>query len=119
MSGLKAKTDSELKILLEALVNRLQPLFGERLKKVILFGSYARGDYDEESDIDIMLLLNEDEEILKEYSDKISEIIVDLDLEYNVVLSTILQSERKFSKYLETMPFYNNVKKEGVVFYEQ
>ena len=90
MSGLKAKTDAELKILLEALVNKLQPLFGERLKKVILFGSYARGDYDEESDIDIMLLLNQDEEILKEYSDKISEIIVDLDLEYNVVLSTIL-----------------------------
>lgn len=38
----------------------LQTLYGERLHGVVLYGSYARGDYDEESDIDLMVLFNDE-----------------------------------------------------------
>jgi hypothetical protein len=38
----------------------LQSLYGDRLNGIVLFGSYARGDYDEESDIDLMMLLNDE-----------------------------------------------------------
>jgi predicted nucleotidyltransferase len=58
------------------LIDRVHPVLGEKLKKIILFGSYARGDYDAESDI--MLMLNEEEAVLKEYYKKIIDIIVDL-----------------------------------------
>lgn len=34
--------------------------YGDRLAKIILFGSYARGDFDVESDVDYLVLLNED-----------------------------------------------------------
>jgi predicted nucleotidyltransferase len=37
----------------------LQGLYGDRLQEVVLYGSYARGDYDEESDIDLMIILND------------------------------------------------------------
>jgi predicted nucleotidyltransferase len=40
-------------MILNELIERVRPVFGDKLKKVILFGSYARGDYDAESDVDI------------------------------------------------------------------
>jgi hypothetical protein len=58
-----------------------------------------------------MLMLNEEEVALREYSKRIIDIIVDLNLEYDVVLSTILQSEVKFIKYQNVMPFYFNINK--------
>ena len=50
-------------------------LLGERLKKIILYGSYARGDYNSSSDIDIMILTDDEIEI---YRNKISDIAYDL-----------------------------------------
>jgi len=119
MNDLTMKSNEELKIILKELIDRVNPLFGDKLKKVILFGSYARGDYDKESDIDVLLMLNEDEISLEKYSDKITDIVVELELKYDVVLSTILQSEKKFNKYQKAMPFYSNISTEGVVLYEQ
>ena len=49
---------TELQFLLEDYTNDLQKIYGNHLKTVILYGSYARGDYTEESDIDIMILLD-------------------------------------------------------------
>ena len=43
-------------------IEQLSILLGNRLKKAILYGSYARGDYDKNSDIDIMVLTDFDEE---------------------------------------------------------
>ncbi len=56
MTRLTAKTESELKQILDELLKYVTPIFSEKLKRVILFGSYARGDYDEELDIDVMFL---------------------------------------------------------------
>jgi len=119
MFDLKAKSKEELEIILKELLDRVYPLFGDKLKKAILFGSYARGDYDAESDIDVMLMLSEDDVALREYSDKITDIVVELDLKYDVVLAAILQSETKFMKYQHAMPFYSSINNEGVVLYEQ
>ena len=43
--------------LLKQYVNKIKAIYGSHLKTVILYGSYARGDYREDSDIDIMILL--------------------------------------------------------------
>lgn len=55
-------------------VEKIKPIFEDRLKKVILFGSYARGDYDGESDIDIMVMVDDDEINLKKYMNYFEEI---------------------------------------------
>ena len=44
--------------LVKQYVELLSKIYGEYLKTVILYGSYARGDYTENSDIDIMVLLD-------------------------------------------------------------
>jgi predicted nucleotidyltransferase len=119
MSGLTAKTQEELKNIFAELISRVQPVFGDKLKKVILFGSYARGDYDAESDIDVMLILDQDDESLRKYNDILTEIDVDIDLKYGVVICSIMQNEQRFLKYQHALPFYTNVINEGVTLYEQ
>lgn len=47
-------------------------LFGEKIECIILYGSYARGDFDLESDVDIMVLLNCNQEEIKEKRKEIS-----------------------------------------------
>ena len=119
MNGLVAKTPDEVKLILNELITRVQPVFGEKLKRAILFGSYVRGDYDAESDIDIMFILDEDDESIKKYNNVLTKIEVDIDLKYNVLLSSIMQNEARFHKYLYALPFYTNVNSEGVTLYEQ
>ena len=52
---LKSKTRNGIDIIMNELIEKTIPIFGGKLKKVVLYGSYARGDFDEESDILKML----------------------------------------------------------------
>ena len=56
-----------MKTLLEQYTKILQKIYGKHLKSVILYGSYARGDYREDSDIDIMILLDLSDIDIKQY----------------------------------------------------
>ena len=49
---------NDLQALLNETTAGLREIFGEKLDSVILYGSYARGDYDEESDVDVMAKLH-------------------------------------------------------------
>jgi len=87
---------------------------GDKLDKVILYGSYARGDYDDESDIDIMVLADIPREETNKESRRIWSITGDLDLEYNVIVSVHVTDCETFYKFINDLPFYINVMKEGV-----
>jgi len=50
--------DEAKKKLIDEYIKELVAIYGNHLKKIILYGSYARGDYRDDSDIDIMILLN-------------------------------------------------------------
>ncbi|HCJ56650.1 MAG TPA: DNA polymerase subunit beta [Clostridiaceae bacterium] len=100
-------------------INEVKLVLGERLKKVMLFGSYARGDFDEESDIDIMLMIDDDESNLNKYDDILTPIEVNINLNNDVFIVPVLMSEKKFEKYENVVPFYRNVVNEGVILYEQ
>jgi len=90
-------------------------IFGDRLKAVILYGSYARGDFDSESDIDIMVLLDLPEEQMAEARKKMRCIADALDLKYDCVISSIFQSYDSFECYKSVSPFYQNVERDGVL----
>lgn len=61
-----------IRILLMQYLTELQKIYGSHLKSVILYGSYARGDYTPDSDIDIMLLVDLPTEEIEKYSDELS-----------------------------------------------
>ena len=88
---------------------------GEKLDRVILYGSYARGDFDDESDIDIMVLADIPREDVNKASRQIWSLTGDLDLEYNVVVSIHVADCQTFYRFVDDLPFYINVQKEGVV----
>ena len=92
-------------------------VLGGKLEKVILFGSYARGDYDEESDIDIMVIADIALEEANETRRKIHAQTGDLDLEYDVIVSLRMACSDIFHKFKDITGFYKNVQKDGVLLY--
>lgn len=104
-------------ILLE-FTQQIQKVLGKSLKKVILYGSYARGDYRENSDIDIMVLTTLTDEEIRKIKTTIYEIAFDFQMDYGVDISVVIKNEEHFNYWLGALPFYNNIKKEGVVLSE-
>lgn len=109
--------DLRLKELLHELKNELEKVFGEKLKKVIVYGSYARGESDEGSDLDIMVLVDMNEKEIKNERDKVLDLTVDLTTRYGVVLSIIENNYDYFYDWAEVLPFFANVIREGVSIY--
>lgn len=97
--------------------NNLIKIYGSKLKKIILYGSYARCEEEEGSDLDIMALLDIDEEEIKEYSEQVLDLAVDLTTRYGVVISIQGNNIIFFNEWVDTLPFFNNVKNEGVELY--
>lgn len=101
-------------------INEVNNMLGERVKKIILYGSYARGDFDENSDIDIMILTDLNDKEIIEYRTKIWDYAYDIEFENNfdITLSPVIKNIDKFNYWLEALPFYMNVQKEGVILSE-
>lgn len=90
----------------------LAEIYGDQLKAVILFGSYARGDaHSPDSDIDVMIVLRGKFDSW-EMDKRSSELVAALSLENDVLISTKLASETQYAN--SKMPLYINVRKEGV-----
>ena len=115
---MKRKFPDNINKAIEELTKGIQEIFGNKAKKVILYGSYARGDYDKHSDIDVMILADIPEEEMFEYKDKIWDYAYDIDLEYDVIISVLVKNVKTFNEWLDYIPFYMNVQKEGVILNE-
>lgn len=103
--------------LIEQYLLEIKKIYGSHLQKVILYGSYARGDFRPDSDIDIMILLDMTDLDLKEYSQKLSYMTYDFNLDYDLDIKPIAKDEAHFEKWIENYPFYSNIQKEGIVLY--
>ena len=95
----------------------MKKIYGNKLNKVILYGSYARQQENDESDIDIMVLVDDNNSNLKKYDDAVLDFEVDMNLEYDIVLSIYAKSLMEYQSYIEVLPFLKNVNREGKVYY--
>ena len=103
--------------LIEQYVAEVKKIYGTHLHKVILFGSYARGDFRPDSDVDIMILLDMSDVDLKAYSQQLCYMTYDFNLDNDLDIKPIVKSEDHFRKWVVNYPFYANINKEGVVLY--
>ena len=86
-------------------------LYDERLKSIILYGSWAREEATEDSDIDLVVVLAGGVDPCEEI-DRMSDIFTDLNLEHNVLIAVYPVSESNFEKV--ESPLLINVRKEGI-----
>ncbi len=98
-------------------IAEVKKIYGAHLKSVILYGSYARGDFQPDSDVDVMILLDLSDLDLKQYSQKLSYMTYDFNMDNDLDIKPIAKNEQHFKKWVVNYPFYANVRKEGVVLY--
>jgi len=102
----------DIEPILKEFKRKIAELYGQRLKKVVLYGSYARGQAnDEHSDIDLAVVLAGTVEPCKEI-DRMADIFTDLNLEHDVLIAVYPVSETDFEKVQS--PILINVRKEGI-----
>lgn len=89
----------------------LKKTFKKEIKDIILFGSRARGDYEPDSDYDIIVLVDKE---TKELDDKIFELTWKIGFEHNVSISAFVFEKSIFEKD-KYEPLFMNVRKEGVL----
>jgi len=90
--------------------------FGKKLYDVRLFGSYARGDYQDYSDIDLMVILYENDYEDKKSCNEVCRIASMLDLKYNVTISPVIYEKEVYNTQ-KVFGFCKNVDIEGVSLY--
>lgn len=93
---------------------QVKKVLGNKLSKVIVYGSYARGDYRENSDIDVMILTKLSEAEIKKITPTIYDMAYDIELEKGIHISVVVKNEEQFEYWVDTLPFYRNVSREGV-----
>jgi len=100
-----------IKPILNELKQELQELYGDRLVKLILFGSHARGEANPDSDIDLLAVLKSPVSQVQEIS-YMSDLRVKILLERDELVSIIPITEEDFSK--RNVSFLRNIRKEGI-----
>ena len=90
------------------------PVFGNAIKDAYLYGSYARGDYHAESDIDILLAVDLEQEAISRLRNRIGLITSDLSLKHDVTVSVTVKPFAQFRQYADVLPYYKNVLGEGI-----
>ena len=104
----------EKKQILQEFVTDMEKVFDSSLKKIILYGSYARGDFKINSDMDIMILTSLSDNEIKVLEKNVYDIAFEYELMYGVMISVNIKNEDHFNYWLGALPYYDNVNK-GIV----
>ena len=96
--------------------DQLHEVYGSALDRIVLYGSYARGEETAESDVDIALILIAPD--TEKQHEKMQSIVVDHELEQEVTLSVISIEEENLRQWKDTLPFYRNLEKEGILLWK-
>ncbi len=109
--------DESIKKMLAELAESLQHIYGDKLKTVVLYDSVARGTQTVDSDIDILILIDGNNDELRQYDEQLSDVSTDFSLKYLKVLSVVDISYQEYEDWRDFSPFYKNVSEEGIILY--
>lgn len=109
----------EIAYITRTVADTAKALCGDRLKRVVLYGSYARGDYKDWSDVDIMLLIDGDAGTVHRMERAVADALSELNYRMNILLSVIAVPFARYEEYKTDLPFYANIDAEGVQIYAQ
>ncbi len=113
--GIDMCSKHELDIILQKIAEAYRVVYGDNLVKVMMYGSYARGDYDNYSDVDIAAIVRGERQELQNALKKIWDTSSELELEYETIVSPTVIPFDEYEQYRNDVPYYRNIEKEGVV----
>ena len=108
--------NKELVKTISDMIIELRSIYGDQIAEVVLYGSYARGTQDEESDVDIAVILTG--KPTKEATDAMINCVSSHELVCGKVLSVIDIDSEQFNQWKDILPFYKNIQKEGIVLWK-
>lgn len=108
---------TDIRCVLNRYISGLLDIYKDALKAVVLYGSYARGDYTPESDIDIMILVDLDDSGISQKRHALSDLTYDFNEQHKTEIMPIVKNLDHFNQWVRSYPFYNNIAKEGISLY--
>lgn len=107
-------SESKLSMILRQVSEIYRQVYGDDLVKVILYGSYARGDFEKDSDIDIVALVHGNRQELQDKLKTVWDVSCDLELQYETIVSPTVIPYDEYMKFKDDLPYYKNIALEGV-----
>ncbi len=108
---MKKKIPKRIKNAIKEIKEKIKQLYRENLDNIILYGSFARGDYSEYSDIDLLITLKQMNTISEERKKYIND-ISEISLKYDTLVSILPVEAQQYEKNIK--PIFVNIHKEGV-----
>ena len=106
-------TEMQLDFIGQSVVRAASQVCGDKLRDVIIYGSYALGDFHEWSDVDIMVLADTDENECRVIDDLLMRTLIELDNRMNLLLYIAVTPYDRFERMKDVYPLYRNVDREG------
>ena len=97
-------------------ISEMIKIYGKKMNKIILFGSVARGDQTETSDVDIAVIFQSEPQ--KDEYDRYLDFITQFELEHNKVISVVRIDMERYQEWKDVLPFYRNIENEGIVLWQ-
>lgn len=109
--------DSNLYNLLNEIEDGLKQIYGDKLRKIILYGSYAREQEASGSDLDLMVLLDLPDKEIEGTNEEVLELTVDLTTRYGIFISIVKNNVNFFNEWVDTLPYFKNIISDGIDIY--
>ena len=113
----------ELEKILEAVkkatVKEIPAIFDDDCRQIILYGSYARGDYTDDSDVDIAILTDSDRDQVKKYYPQVDYIATKIGIDTTAIVNYVCLPYEEYQEKKSWYPFFKNIEKDGVLLYER
>lgn len=108
----------EIEAVKNAVVREISTAFRDDCRKIILYGSYARGDYTDDSDVDIAILTNSDRNQVKKYNSLIDDVAAQIGTDTMAVVNFVCLPLAEYEEKKSWYPYFMNIARDGVILYE-
>ena len=100
-------------------IKSIPAIFDGNVQRIILYGSYARGDFTEDSDIDIAIMTDTGRQDCKKYDEQVDELASEIGIETLAIVNFACLPYEEYENKKEWYPYYRNIAKDGIVLYER
>ena len=111
---MKLLNEECLKKILSQVAKTYKLVYGNNLIDVYLYGSYARNNQQQDSDIDIVGIVDGERIDLQNKLNDVWDVVMDLNIEQDILISPTVLPLDEYTKYRDLIPYYHNIAVEGV-----